>query len=72
MFPRTSNIPESAPDALLRQADVAAEKFVAVIRMLVALALILAVKFAFSRGPMPDVGIVEARMGRGSSSASCS
>ena len=72
MFPRTSNIPESAPDALLRQADVAAEKFVAVIRMLVALALFLAVKFAFSRGPMPDVGIVEARMGRGSSSASCS
>lgn len=63
MSPHISKVPESAPEALLRQADVAAEKFVAVIRMLVALALFLAVEFAFSRGPMPDVGIVEARMG---------
>ncbi len=55
--------PQSAPDALLREADVAAEKFVAVARMLVAVALLIAVEFAFSRGPMVDVGVVEARTG---------
>lgn len=54
---------QSAPEALLREADVAAEKFVAVARMLVAVALMVAVEFAFSRGPMLDVGVVEARIG---------
>ena len=63
MSPRLSKIPQSAPEALLRQADVATEKFVAVARMVVAVALLLALEFAFSRGPMLDVGIVEARMG---------
>lgn len=55
--------PQSAPEALLREADVAAEKFVAVARMLVSVALMIAVEFAFSRGPMLDVGVIEARMG---------
>lgn len=55
--------PQSAPEALLREADVAAEKFVAAARMLVAVALLIAVEFAFSRGPMVDVGVVEARTG---------
>lgn len=55
--------PQSAPEALLREADVAAEKFVAVARMLVSVALLIAVEFAFSRGPMLDVGVVEARLG---------
>ncbi|QIG52244.1 adenylate/guanylate cyclase domain-containing protein [Nordella sp. HKS 07] len=47
----------------MREADVAAEKFVAVARMLVAVALLFAVEFAFSRGPTLDVGLVEARLG---------
>lgn len=55
--------PQSAPEALLREADIATEKFVAIARMLVALALFLAVELAFARGPMPDMGIIEARTG---------
>jgi adenylate cyclase len=56
-------VPDSAPEALLREADIATEKFVAIARMLVAVVLYLAVEFAFTRGPLPSVGIVEARMG---------
>ncbi|WP_119270275.1 adenylate/guanylate cyclase domain-containing protein [Taklimakanibacter deserti] len=60
-----SRLPESAPEALLREADIATERFVAVARMLVALALFLAVEFAFTRGPMPmpNMGLIETRMG---------
>jgi len=47
----------------LREADIATEKFVAVVRMVVAVALYLAVELAFANGPMPDVGIIEARTG---------
>ncbi len=63
MAPRLSQKPQSAPEALLREADVATEKFVAVVRMVVAVALMLAVEFALSRGPMPVVDLVEARIG---------
>lgn len=58
-------LPESAPEALLREADIATEKFVAVARMLVALALFLAVEFAFTRGPapMPQMGFIEDHLG---------
>src|SRR5262245_61211041 len=56
-------MPESASETLLREADIATEKFVAIARMLVALTLYLAVEFAFTRGPMPNVGLIEARMG---------
>lgn len=58
-------LPESAPEALLREADIATERFVAIARMLVALALFLAVEFAFTRGPMPmpNMGLIETRMG---------
>jgi hypothetical protein len=38
-----SPMPESAPEALLREADIATEKFVAVARVLVAVTLFLAV-----------------------------
>jgi len=63
MILRLSKPPQSAPDALLREADIATEKFVAVVRMVVAVALYLAVELAFANGPMPDVGIIEARTG---------
>jgi adenylate cyclase len=53
----------NAPDALLHEADVATEKFVAVVRMVVAVTLYIAVELAFARGPVPDVGIIEARTG---------
>jgi adenylate cyclase len=53
----------NAPDALLHKADVATEKFVAVVRMVVAVTLYIAVEFAFARGPVPDVGIIEALTG---------
>jgi adenylate cyclase len=58
-----SPMPESAPEALLREADIATEKFVAVARVLVAVTLFLAVEFAFWRGPALEVHIIEARMG---------
>ncbi|WP_119389716.1 adenylate/guanylate cyclase domain-containing protein [Taklimakanibacter lacteus] len=63
MISRLPKPSQTAPDVLLREADVATERFVAVVRMVVAVALYMAVEFAFSRGPMPDVGLVEARMG---------
>lgn len=58
-------MPESAPDALLREADIATEKFVAIARMLVAAALFVAVEFAFTRAPvsMPNIGLIEPRTG---------
>jgi adenylate cyclase len=55
--------PESAPEALLREADIATEKFVSVVRMLVAVTLFVAVEFAFLRGPMPQIDLIEARTG---------
>lgn len=58
-----SKLPQSAPEALLREADIATEKFVSIARMLVAVTLFLAVEFAFSRGPLPDVDLIEARTG---------
>jgi adenylate cyclase len=48
---------------MLREADIATEKFVAIVRMLVAVTLFGAVEFAFSHGPMPDLGFVEIRIG---------
>jgi adenylate cyclase len=60
-----TKFPDSAPEALLREADIATERFVAIARMLVAVALFLAAEFAFTRGPtpLPNMGLIEARMG---------
>lgn len=54
---------QSAPEALLREADIATEKFVSIARMLVGVTLFLAVEFAFSRGPLPNVDLIEAQTG---------